>query len=182
VPSVRYEDLPHERPDLEALLPDSLAGLPLLKCSEDGRFAVGNQDLYLGAFQAITDELVPPERRADNDFLGTQLDRLWVAIGHLERQGGGGIVQLFVLDDPEPNFWGNVLERLQRGVGEEYGAPMVWTREHVGGVELLRADLGGDDHRSIVLLGSHGLLELRLFRGPRDRDGEFAAAVAALAT
>jgi hypothetical protein len=114
VPSVRYEDLPHERPELEALLPDSLAGCPLLEDSVAGEFAIAGEDLYLGSFPAAVDELVPAERRDDGVFFSGQLGRLWLVTGFCEREGDS--VRLYGVGAEGEAFWNRVVARLEVGL------------------------------------------------------------------
>jgi hypothetical protein len=111
--SVRYEDLPHERPELESVLPDSLGGTPLLKDSFGGDFAVGDEDLYLGVFGALVDQLVPPERQQDGVFFAEQLDRLWAASGYFRSASGDSCcVRVFRLEAAPAGFWDGVLAAL----------------------------------------------------------------------
>jgi hypothetical protein len=116
MPRVSYEDLPHERPDLEARLPDSLAGLPLLEDSVGGHFAIGGENLYPGPFPAVVDELVPADRRDDGGFFGEQLDRLWLVTGFFDRDGHACAAHLFGVDGEDEAFWDRVVAGLERGV------------------------------------------------------------------
>ncbi len=149
---IEYADLPHERTDLEALLPDELAGLPLLKSSVDGDFAIGDEGLYTGVFSDVVDELVPDERRSGDAFFAEQLQRLWLATGYFMTPSGDPCsLTLYRVDDAPAGLWESVLAR----------------RGSSGWAE----GLGGNRLRAFAFERDGDLLELML-RGPGDLDAQ----------
>ncbi len=103
--------LPHQFPDLEARLPSTYAGKPVPTTSYDSEFAVGNEDLYSGVFNAITTVLLPASGTPLPD-----LDRLQVAEAFLDPPYPYAVVvQAFRVPGAGPGYWNQVIDTLLRG-------------------------------------------------------------------
>jgi hypothetical protein len=132
--------------------------------------AVGSEDLYLGAFPAVLEELVPQQLRHDDACFSRQAQRLWAVTGFFELEGHSSGLRLYRVDAADDAFRDRVAVRLESES---------WARASVHGRDVLRATgLAGNDVRSLVSRAPAGLLELSL-QGPDQGDGELAAAAVA---
>lgn len=130
---VRYEELEHEVPELERLLPDSYAGQPLLKTSFRGSGAIGNEDLYLGVWPVLADELLAgPDPNA-------ALDRIEIAEGFFTVGGANGVLGLY--RDALDRDWHATCRKVPEAPESE---ALAWEWHEQGGGQFLvgRATVG----------------------------------------